>query len=442
MTSLGSSDVYNSQFYVYNNFLDLCKSKIKLVICTMLIYSVLMIVRDITEELRQSAQEYPVVTVLGPRQSGKTTLAKMTFPEKPYVSLEDPDVRLTAETDPRGFLTRLEEGCILDEVQQLPSLLSYLQGIVDKSPKRGRFILTGSHQPELHEAIGQSLAGRTAVLTLWPFSLHELRHYRSALEPFDLIVQGGFPRLHDERLEPRRFFNSYLQTYVERDVRALIQLRDLSQFQKFLLLVAGRVGQVVNYASLSNDVGVSAATIKNWLSVLKASYIVFELPPFFVNIRKRAIKSPKLFFTDVGLVSFLLGIHTSEQAYRDPLRGSLYENFVILEIVKAALNHGIRPEVYFYRDSHGNEVDLILRERGMLFPVEIKSAATFSTEFLKGLERFHALGLKDITPGIVLYNGTQQFNIHGVRIFNLLQEDDIWLSLTAHHINPKMPDRR
>ncbi|MEI6309992.1 MAG: ATP-binding protein [bacterium] len=390
-----------------------------------------MISRDISAELVRSAAEYPVATILGPRQSGKTTLARMTFPDKPYFSLEDPDLRMAAEADPRGFLGQMEGGGILDEVQRLPALLSYVQGMVDKSNKRGQFILTGSHQPQLHEAISQSLAGRTAILTLWPFSLHELRHYGSTQETFNLIVSGSFPRLHEEGLEPRRFFNGYLQTYVERDVRALIQLRDLSQFQRFLTLLAGRVGQIVNLASLSNDVGVSATTIRNWLSVLKASYVVFELPPFFENVRKRVIKSPKIFFIDVGLAAFLLGIHTAEQASRDPLRGNLYENLIVAEIVKGALNKGIRPEMYFFRDSHGNEVDLLIRESGALRPVEIKSAGTFSVDFIKGLERFQALGMKRVTAGAVLYNGEQQFKVRGVRIFNPFLVEEIWETLTA-----------
>jgi Predicted ATPase (AAA+ superfamily) len=390
-----------------------------------------MITRDITPELVLSATEYPVVTILGPRQSGKTTLARMTFPDKPYFSLEDPDVRVAAEGDPRGFLGQMEDGGILDEVQRLPALLSYLQGIVDTGGGNGRFILTGSHQPRLHEAISQSLAGRTAMLTLWPFSIHELRRYESALDPYELIVEGCFPRLHEEGLEPRRFYNGYLQTYVERDVRALIQLRDLSQFQQFLTLLAGRVGQVVNLTSLSSDVGVSTTTIRNWISVLKASYVLFELPPFFENIRKRVIKSPKIFFTDVGLAAFLLGIHTPEQASRDPLRGSLYENLVIADIVKGALNEGIRPEVYFFRDAHGNEVDLLIREEGGLTPVEIKSSSTFSIDFVKGLERFQALGIKRINAGAVLYNGEQRFDIRGIRIFNPLLAEDIWETLTT-----------
>jgi len=389
-----------------------------------------MITRDITKEFVQAAAEYPVVTILGPRQSGKTTLARMTFPDKPYFSLEDPDIRITAEADPREFLGRMKDGGIIDEVQRFPALLSYIQGMVDKDKRDGRFILTGSHQPRLHEAISQSLAGRTAMLTLWPFSLNEIRRYETSMEPFSLIARGFFPRLHEEDLEPRRFYNSYLQTYVERDVRALIQLRDLSQFQKFLILLAGRVGQVVNLASIGSDAGVSATTIRNWISVLKASYVLFELPPFFENVRKRLIKAPKIFFTDVGLAAFLLGIHTEEQASRDPLRGNLYENLVITDIMKSAFNKGIRPEIYFFRDSHGNEVDLLIREKGMLIPVEIKSAETFSMDFIKGLERFQALGVKRVASGAVLFNGKQQTNVRGTRIFNPLLIENIWETLT------------
>ncbi|MBK8164435.1 MAG: ATP-binding protein [bacterium] len=389
-----------------------------------------MITRALTPELLAALAEYPVVTVLGPRQSGKTTLARMTLPELPYRSLEDPDVRAAAEADPRGFLAGLPEGGILGEVQRLPSLLSYLQGVVDEAALTGtrvRFILTGSHQPLLHEAISQSLAGRTAMLNLWPFSLPELRRYGGAPpSPFELVVRGFFPRVHQESLDPRRFFNAYLQTYVERDVRALIQLRDLSVFQKFLTLLAGRVGQLVNATALANDVGVSAQTIRNWLSVLKASYIVFELPPYAANIRKRLVKSPKLYFADVGLAAFLLGIHTPEQAARDPLRGALYENLVIAEILKGAASRGLRPDLCFYRDSYGNEVDLIIRESGTLTPVEIKSAATFSPDFTKGLARLAATGVERLAPGVVLYNGELSHNVRGVRAFDPLRSGDLW----------------
>ncbi|MBP7867047.1 MAG: ATP-binding protein [Acidobacteria bacterium] len=389
-----------------------------------------MITRDLTAELTQAADEYPVTTILGPRQAGKTTLARTTFPGKPYLSLEDPDVRMAAQADPRGFLGR-QDTAVLDEIQRLPVLLSYLQGMVDQDPRRGRFILTGSHQLRLHEAITQSLAGRTAMLTLWPFSCRELRRYPAALDPFDLVVRGCFPRLHEEGLEPRRFYNGYLQTYVERDVRAMINLRDLLQFQTFLVLLAGRVGQIVNLASLSGDVGVSATTLRNWVSVLKASYVVFELPPFFENIRRRLVKSPKIYFTDVGLAAFLLGIHTAEQAARDPLRGNLYENLVVADIVKGALNRGIRPELYFFRDSNGAEVDLIIRENGALTPVEIKSAATFTPDFVRVLERFPSFGARGSRSGVVLYNGAQRFEVRGIRAFNPIEADDLWAELTT-----------
>lgn len=378
-----------------------------------------MIQREITTELMEAAGEYPVVTVFGPRQSGKTTLVQMSFPQKRYVSLEDPDVRMAAETDPRGFLAEMPEGAVLDEVQRFPQLLSYIQGIVDQAQDPGMFILTGSHQPELHQTVSQTLAGRTAVLTLLPLSLSELRHHQAQWEPFELIVKGAFPRIHKENLKPDRFFNGYLQTYVERDVRALISLKDLRPFQQFIMLLAGRIGQVINYTSLSNDVGVSATTIKNWISVLKASFVVFELPPFFENIGKRVIKSPKLYFNDTGLVSYLLGITSQEQAARDPLRGSLYENLVILEILKARLNRGKRPELYFYRDTHGNEVDLVVWEGRSLIPVEIKSAATFTPDFLKGIERFRKASGERCAGGFVLYNGRQQYKLKGTRVFNL-----------------------
>lgn len=390
-----------------------------------------MITRQITPDLKAAAAEYPVVTILGPRQSGKTTLARMTFPKKAYFSLEDPDIRMAAEADPRGFLNQMPNGAILDEVQRLPGLLSYIQGVVDKARGPGRFILTGSHQPHLHQAISQSLAGRTAMLTLWPFSVAELRHYKPRWDPFDLIARGCFPRLHEEKLEPRRFFNGYVQTYVERDVRALIQLQNLAQFQKFMVLLAGRVGQLVNLSSLANDAGVSSTTIRNWLSVLEASFVVFELPPFFENISKRVVKSPKIYFADPGLAAYFLGIHSADQAARDPLRGNLYENLVIADIYKSALNHGIRPELYFFRDAQDNEVDLLIREKGRLFPVEIKSAETFTKEFTKGIERLNALKPARLGPGTVLYNGSQPFQLGKINAFNPLAATDIWGKLTS-----------
>jgi predicted AAA+ superfamily ATPase len=379
-----------------------------------------MITRQITSELRESAEEYPVVTIFGPRQAGKTTLVKMTFPDKPYFSMEDPDVRLAAETDPRGFLGRIPQGGVIDEIQNLPDLLSYIQGIVDRENRAGMFILTGSHQPGVHQAVSQSLAGRTAILNLLPFSLTELKRYGHDRNVYDLIVSGSFPRLHEKRLNARRFFNGYVQTYVERDVRSLINLKDLSLFQRFLMLLAGRIGQVINYTSLSNDIGVSSTTIKNWISVMKASFVIFELKPYFENFGKRAIKSPKIYFSDTGLASYLLGIEGPGEAMRDPLRGNLYENLVILEIKKNRLNAGKKPEQYFYRDSRGMEVDLILRRGNRLMPVEIKSAETFTKQFLKGIENFRKVAGERCGDGLVLYNGAESFDVRGVKIRNPL----------------------
>ena len=399
----------------------------------------IIISRSLAEELHAAAAEYPVLTILGPRQSGKTTLARMEFPDKPYRLLEAPDVRRAAELDPRGFLNELASGAILDEIQRAPHLLSYLQGIVDQSSIPGQFILTGSHQPLLHEAISQTLAGRTALLTLFPFSADELRVLNKArgepvtlgLDAFDLIVRGMFPRLHAGKLDPERFFNGYVATYLERDVRALVNVKDLSRFQHFLILLAGRVGQVLNYTGISGDAGVSSTTIKQWISVLKASYVVFELPPYFENVGKRVIKSPKLYFTDTGLAAFLLGIRTSDQARRDPLRGRLYENLIILEILKARLNKGLRPDIYFYRDTHGNEVDLVIKEGSTVTPVEIKSAETFNEEFLKGIRKFKDIvGLGRTGKGAVLYNGRERFLVNDVVIFNPLRHEGL-LSLAA-----------
>jgi predicted AAA+ superfamily ATPase len=384
-----------------------------------------MVTRDLLPELRAAAGEYPVVTLVGPRQSGKTTLAQRAFPAKPYRSLEDPDVRAWAQQDPRGFLAGLQGGGILDEIQRTPELLSYLQTHVDRQRGSGQFILTGSHQPEVHHAVAQSLAGRTAMLTLLPFSLRELRHYRKRWTAFELVVCGTFPGVHENRLDPARFFNSYVQTYLERDVRALIHLKDLRRFQQFMTLLAGRVGQLLNYSSLANDLGVSANTIKDWIGVLSASYVIFELPPYFENINKRVIKAPKVYFTDAGLAAHLAGLRTLGQVERDPLRGGLYENWVIAEVLKSQTNRGLKPELFFYRDSHGNEVDLLVRHAGKLRPVEIKSAATFHSDFHVGLARFRETLGAHVHPGFIIYNGSESARFKGARVFNPLRHDHL-----------------
>lgn len=374
--------------------------------------------RIIQNELLDCAKEYPVVTVLGPRQSGQTTLVRMAFPKKEYRLLEDPDVRRLATEDPRGFFEDCPDGAVIDEVQRVPELLSYIQGIVDKDDTPGKFILTGSHQPELHHAISQTLAGRSALLKLLPFSLQELFQFSKQWDPFHLSYVGSFPRLHNNQLKPDRFYASYMQTYVERDVRSLLNLKDLGRFQVFLRLLAGRVGQLTNYSALSNDVGVSSTTIKNWLEVLKASFIVYELQPYYENIRKRVTKSAKVYFTDTGMVCYLLGIGNPDQLKRDPLRGGIYENLIITEVLKYRLNRGMVPDLYFYRDSHGSEVDLIIRKEGQLYPVEIKSAETFTPDFIKGILNFRNATGDKCEDGTVIYNGRAEHSYKGNRILN------------------------
>jgi predicted AAA+ superfamily ATPase len=376
--------------------------------------------RDLQQELMSMAQDYPIVTLIGPRQSGKTTLVRHLFQHKPYVSLENPDDRSFAEQDPRGFLDAYPHGAVLDEIQRLPILLSYLQGIVDNQHTKGLFILTGSHQHELHQSISQSLAGRTALLTLLPLCLAELpvEHQHHDLDYY--LYHGMYPRVVQDNLEPSKYYRNYLKTYVERDVRQIINIKDLSLFQYFIKLCASRVGQIFNASNISNELGVSSQTIAHWLSILEASFIIFRLHPYFENFGKRLIKSPKIYFTDVGLASYCLDIHTQEQLARDPLRGNLAENFIISEFIKHRTNRGIEPNSYFYRDSNQHEVDLLIKSGNELVPIEIKSSKTFHPDFLKGLTYFKALAPERVTSGFLVYAGAREQRIHdfGVKHFS------------------------
>jgi len=339
--------------------------------------------------LQQAAGQYPVITVTGPRQSGKTTLCRKVFPGKRYISLENLDTRQFATDDPRGFLAGLPDGAILDEIQQTPDLLSYIQTIVDADDRRGLFILTGSQQFEITNSINQSLAGRTALLKLLPFSHEELSAQQPV--PIDrLLLTGFYPRIWRDNLSPSQALSAYLETYVERDIRQLINIKDLTLFQRFVTLCAGRVGQLLNFNNLAADAGISHQTAHNWLTLLEASYIVFRLPPYAANIAKRLVKSSKLYFYDVGLAAHLLGLENELHVSRDPLRGNLFENMVVMEALKYRLHRGKRSNLHFYRDSNGNEVDLLLGIGPDLYPVEIKAGMTINRDFFKGLERFAA----------------------------------------------------
>ncbi len=370
-----------------------------------------MYFRQIERELKNLVKDYPVVTVIGPRQSGKTTLVQHAFPTKAYVNLENPDTRLLAGSDPRGFLGKFKEGVIIDEVQRVPDLLSYIQVIVDNTEAKGMFILTGSHQLELHQAISQSLAGRTALLTLLPMSIDELLEVDIELSINQYLLRGGFPRIYKDQLDPYKAYRNYFQTYVERDVRQLSNVKDLMQFEKFIRICAGRVGQILNLESIGGEVGISSHTVKEWLSILEASFILFRLSPYFENFGKRMIKSPKIYFTDVGLVTYLLGIENENQISRDPLRSHLVENLIFLELLKYRYNHGLDSQLYYYRDVRKNEVDIIFKNGNDLIPIEIKSGETFHKDFLQGLLFFQELVGERAPKGYVIYTGEQEQSI-------------------------------
>ncbi len=385
-----------------------------------------MIPRDLSQELLQQLKEYPVVTLLGPRQAGKTTLARGLLKDYAYVSLETPDILAFARDDPRGFLAQYTGKTIFDEIQRAPHLISYLQGIVDESGKTGQFVLTGSHQLELRAAITQSLAGRTGILHLLPFSIKELEVAKITFDAFEEYIFTGFlPRVYDQNQRPNTAYANYYQTYIERDVRQIIQLKDASLFDKFMRLLAGRTGQVINYQSLASDVGVDGKTIKEWLSILEASFVVFKLSPYFENFGKRVIKSPKYYFMDTGLLSYLLGIEKPEQVTRDPLVGQLFENMIVLEALKARYNQGHVPNLYFYRDSHGNEIDLLFANGRELVGVEVKSSSTFTSHFKKTLLRF-AEKQQQLQSSYVVYNGEKRQFSDGVNAINFRNTSDIF----------------
>jgi uncharacterized protein len=364
-----------------------------------------MISRTASFRVKQLARKFPAIGLLGPRQSGKTTLAKLTFPKIPYVSFENQDNVLLVTRDPVAFLLQYKRGAIFDEVQKVPLLLSYLQGVIDDNPtKTGLFILTGSYNLMLLENISQTLAGRIVLINLLPLSYTELNETPFAKQSLaQFIVRGGYPRVYDKKIASTDFYPSYLQTYVERDVRQIKNIANLGLFQRFIRVCATRVGQVINYASISNDCGIDQKTVLAWLGILEASFVAFRLQPFYDNMGKRLLQMPKLYFYDLGVCCSLLEIENESQVTRHPLYGALFENLIILELLKARLNNGQRSNLYFWRDRTGNEIDLLLDQSDEVVPIEIKSSSTFHTEFLRGIQYWKKI--KTTKSSYVIYAG-------------------------------------
>ena len=378
-----------------------------------------IIPRKIAEHAVSVFEKYPVVTITGPRQSGKTTLARATFSHKPYANLENPVVRQFAQEDPVAFLNQYPDGAVIDEIQRVPDLLSYLQVIIDDKRRNSLFVLTGSHQFELMRGISQSLAGRTALLKLLPLSLEELMPYGPPAVD-KMIYRGFYPRIYDQDIEPSQVYGDYFETYVERDLPQLITIRNMSLFQRFIKLCAGRCGQLLNLSSLADDTGISQRTAREWMAILEASYILFLLQPFHANIGKRLIKSPKMYFYDVGLAAWLCGIENEMQVSTHPLRGNLFEDLVIMEALKYRYNRGKRSNFYFYRDSNGNEVDLLYTRGRDILPIEIKSGQTITSSYFRGLKKFRRQFQDHIPwPSLLVYAGETEQNRSDCRVIRV-----------------------
>jgi predicted AAA+ superfamily ATPase len=367
-----------------------------------------MIKREISQKILDLSEKFPVITVTGPRQSGKTTLLRNLFGDMFYSSLENPESRMFAIQDPKGFLQQYANGGIIDEAQLVPELFSYIQGIVDESGKTGQFILSGSQSFLLHDRISQSLAGRTAIFRLLPFSFRELSQADQLLPSYEAnIFHGFFPRLYDKKIDPPDFYPNYIQTYLERDVRSLQNIHDLNLFVRFLGMCAGRVGQLLDYTSLANDCGISYNTVKAWISVLEASYILFLLQPHHSNFSKRLVKRPKLYFYDTGLCCSLLRIENVSQLSNHYLKGSLFENLILSEFLKQRYNQGKASNIYFWRDHRGMEVDLIIEHANGLTPVELKSGKTWNRDFFLNLVKWNHYSGNSPENAHVIYGGDE-----------------------------------
>jgi predicted AAA+ superfamily ATPase len=373
-----------------------------------------MFKREVAKYLVASFKKYPVISINGPRQSGKTTLAKDTFPELDYVNLEDPSVRMMVENDPKGFLDNYKKGLIIDEAQNVPSLFSYLQVYVDQRDRPGQYVLTGSQQFLLNENISQTLAGRVAIFNLLPLSYRELD--TTTLDICELMYRGFYPRLYRYDIAPQDFYPSYIQTYLERDVRMLANITDLGLFQKFIYLCAGRVGQILNVFSLANDCGISAMMAKKYLSILQSSYVIYLLQPYYENVNKRVIKSPKLYFYDSGLVCSLLNIQGAAQLQTHYSIGAIFENYILIEMKKFYANHNKKDQLYYLRNKNGQEVDVLIDGSKKIL-IEIKFGKTFSDSYLKNIEYWSKL--LDDTQCAVIYNGDKDcFKYRNAQIFN------------------------
>lgn len=374
-----------------------------------------MIPRKITKEILQLKKEFPIVTILGPRQSGKTTLVKDIFKKYKYVSLEDPDMRELVQDDPRGFLEEYNKNVIIDEVQRTPEFFSYLQTHVDKIKQNGSFILTGSHNYLLMENISQSLAGRTGIVTLLPLSMEEL--FKDDINNLNKTIFTGFyPRIFDQNIRPNSFYKSYLNTYLERDIRMIKNISNYSSFLKFLKLIAGRCGQVLNVKTVAEDSGISYHTAESWISILETSYIIFKLQPFHKNFNKRIIKSPKIFFYDTGLLCHLLGIRKKEEITNHYLKGNIFENFIISDVIKFDYNQGNLNSFYFWQDTNKNEIDLIIEKGEDTKALEIKAGSTIRSELFKNLVTWEKLQKK--TKTFLFYGGDMNMTKKGTKILN------------------------
>jgi predicted AAA+ superfamily ATPase len=393
-----------------------------------------MIKRSLQATLRRTARQYPVVTLTGPRQSGKTTLVRAAFPRHDYASLEEPDVRSFALEDPRGFLAQFRRSVVLDEVQRTPDLFSYVQTMVDDDDRPGRFILTGSQNFVLLRSISQSLAGRCAILHLLPFSRGELegrgplgitaigrelprRRAGATGDAMETMFRGFYPRIHDRDLDPQKWLRGYYQAYVERDVRQIVNVGDIESFGRFVRLCAGRNGQLLNLASLASDCGITHPTAKRWLSILEASFLIALLRPHHQNFNKRLVKTPKLYFVDTGLLCYLLRIRSPADLRLHASRGGVFESFVLSELLKNYLHRGEEPDLYFWRDPAGHEIDVIIEQGQKLTAVEVKSGQTVASDFFAGVRYWRALLDDPRAPAALIYAGDRSFRRDGVTIY-------------------------